>query len=87
MNTLNLGIKKVHQFVGEQIALGNDVRWDGWELVFFRPEPKGIYSPAGAFRNGQWGFENRHTVDDDGIWRVDFRNVVKRPKKKNARHI
>lgn len=80
MNTLTLGVKKVEKFVDEQIALGNDVRWDGWDVVFFRPEPKGVYSRDGAFRNGQWGFENRTTVNDKGQWEIDFRNVRRRAK-------
>lgn len=81
MNTLTLGIKKADQFVTEQVALGNDVYWDGWDMVFFRPEPKGIYSKAGAFRNGQWGFANRTPVNEKGLWEVDFRNVKRRPKR------
>lgn len=87
MNTLNLGEKKIDAFVDEQIALGNDVRWDNYTLVFFRPEPKGIYSPAGAFRNGTWGLENRTDLDNDGIWKIDWRNVKRRPKRKYEKRI
>ncbi len=72
---LTLGIRKVEKFVKEQRALGNDVRWDGWDLVFFRPSPKGIFSREGAFRNGVWGFDNRVSVNEQGVWEVDFRNV------------
>lgn len=81
MNTLTLGHRKIDSFVEEQIALGNDVRWDGWTLIFFRPEPKGVYSKDGAFRNGQWGFENRTPVNDSGLWEIDFRNVKRRIRK------
>lgn len=80
---LTLGIRKVEKFVKEQVALGNDVRWDGWDLIFFRPSPKGRFSKDGAFRNGVWGFDNRVKVNDKGVWEVDFRNV-KRSKRTRA---
>lgn len=83
--TLDLGYKQVHAFVAEQKQLGNDVWFDGWTVCFFRPEPKGIYSPAGAYRNGVWGFENRTEVNDDGIWKIDFRNVKRRKKSRNGK--
>lgn len=72
---LTLGIKKVERFVKEQQALGNDVRWDGYDLVFFRPSEQGIYSKNGAFRDGQWGFDNRVSVNSKGLWEIDWRNV------------
>lgn len=72
---LTLGIRKVEKFVKEQKALGNDVRWDGWDMVFFRPSDKAIFSREGAFRNGVWGFDNRVSVSEKGVWEVDFRNV------------
>ena len=72
---LTLSIRKVEKFVKEQQALGNDVRWDGWDMVFFRPSPKAIFSNDGAFRNGVWGFDNRVSSNEQGVWEVDFRNV------------
>jgi len=72
---LTLGIRKVEKFVKEQQALGNDVRWDGWDMVFFRPSPKAVFSREGAFRNGVWGFDNRVSPNGSGVWEVDFRNV------------
>lgn len=76
MNTLNLtGLGAAERFVRKQQALGNDVRWDGWDMVFFRPAEQGMTSPQGAFRNGQWGFDNRFGCDDQGVWRIDYRNV------------
>lgn len=75
MANLTLGIKKVERFVKEQQDLGNDVRWDGWDMVFFRPSDAGIYSQQGAFRNGVWGFDNRVSVNSNGVWEIDFRNI------------
>lgn len=72
---LTLRYNRTEQFVKEQQSLGNDVRWDGWDMVFFRPSEKAIYSREGAFRNGSWGFDNRVSPNEQGVWEVDFRNV------------
>lgn len=69
------GLNDASNFVDRQQRLGNDVRWDGWDIVFHRPDPRGVTSKDGAFRHGQWGFENRVPVSDDGTWEVDYRNV------------
>jgi hypothetical protein len=69
------------RFVETQQALGNDVRWDNYDMVFFRADPRGRSKPEGAFRNSQWGFENRFPVDDDGAWRVGWQNVARRAKR------
>lgn len=63
--------------VSQQQSLGNDVRWDGWDIVFFRPDERGIHSPSGARRNNTWGFENRFKVNSMGEWVIDPRNLVR----------
>lgn len=80
MLTINTPVE-AERFVRRQQRLGNDVRWDGWDLVFFREAPQGVYSKDGAFRNGAWGFENRSPVNAAGQWEVDYRNVRRAPKK------
>lgn len=83
MLTLN-SLREADRFVTRQQRLGNDVRWDGWTMVFFRPDPRGVYSVEdGAFRDGAYGFENRVPVADDGTWEIDYRNV--RRSKNNKR--
>lgn len=88
---LVLGIKKVDKFVNQQQALGNDVRWDGWEMVFFQPAPSAVYSvddsgrPNGVWRNGSYGFETRVECNPKGLWEIDFRNVRRDPAR-TARH-
>lgn len=73
---------EAERFVRRQQRLGNDVRWDGWDIVFHRPDPRGRTNKDGAFRGNRWGFENRVPVTDDGTWEVDYRNVrrAKRPR-------
>lgn len=72
---LTIGIKKADKFVKQQQALGNDVFWDGWDMVFFRPDNRGMFNKAGAFRNGVWGFKNTVPVNENGKWEIDYRNV------------
>lgn len=82
---LNLDIKAAHRLVREQRVAGNDVRWDGWDIVFFRPADHAIHSKDGAFREGQWGFDNRVVVNSEGKWSIDPRNV-KRVRRTRAGH-
>lgn len=69
------------RFVETQKSLGNDIRWDNYDIVFFRAAPQGVYSKHGAFRNGVWGFDNKVPVSDKGTWEVDYKNVKRRPKR------
>ena len=78
------GLKQAERFVKNQRAAGNDVRWEGFsDIVFFRPSPRGEFSKDGAFRNGEWGFDNRVTVDSNGVWEVDYRNVRRTQRTRN----
>lgn len=63
------------KFVSKQQRLGNDVRWDNYDIVFFRPAPHAASSKNGAFRKDKWGFENRYEVDGNGEWNIDWRDV------------
>lgn len=91
---LVLGIKKVDKFVKAQQDLGNDVRWDGWDMVFFRPYPAAVYSvddagvPSGVWRNDGFGFESRISCNQKGLWEIDFRNVKRDSdqRTRNTRH-
>lgn len=70
------GLWTAEQFVAVQKSRGNDVRWDGWDMVFFRADPRAVWSADdGAWRNGRYGFEHRVVVNNDGAWEVDLRNV------------
>jgi hypothetical protein len=69
-------LDKAERFVTRQKDNGNDVRWAGWDLVFFAPNDQAFYSRNGAFRNGSWGYENRVTVNTKGEWEVDRRDVL-----------
>lgn len=76
MLTINT-LSEAERFVTRQQRLGNDVRWDGWDMVFFREAPQAVYSLDGVVRETtkHYGFDNRSEVTDKGTWEIDFRNV------------
>lgn len=82
---LEFDIKSAHRMVREQQVAGNDVRWDNYDIVFFRAADHAIHSTDGAFRNGVWGFDNRVVVNSEGKWLVDQRNI-KRVRRPRTRH-
>ncbi len=73
----NLDYKSAHRFVREQRALGNSVRWDGWDMVFWKPTRHGFTSVNGSYDRDKerWGVESRIAVDTNGMWRVPNKNV------------
>lgn len=80
LTTTIKSLNAAERLVEQQQRLGNDVRWDNYDMVFFRPDARAIYSKDGAFRNGEWGFENRSPINDNGEWTIDRRNI------KRAKH-
>jgi hypothetical protein len=73
------------KFVAEQQKVGNDVEWDGWDIVFYRPDPASVYTKDGVWRNGGWAFKNVSPLNDDGRWTIDPRNVrrTRRPRNRS----
>lgn len=74
MSRINLDYDAAHTFV-EQHARMSDVRWEGYDMVFFTPTHYGFSNPKGAFRKGRWGMEYRVSPDDKGIWKVNHKSV------------
>lgn len=70
MPFLTLNYDQAHDFVEDQQNLGNDVRWDGWDIVFFKPSAKAVTAKEGVCRNGQWGFEKYVSVNSNGVWSI-----------------
>ena len=71
-DTLVLNYDTAHTYVERT----KKARWDGWDIVLFSPGEYGWNNPRGAFRNGQWGTEQRIAPNSRGLW------VVKQPKRK-----
>lgn len=72
MSLVTMNYEEAHAFV-EKARI--DVRWENYDLVFFKPTPFGFTNVSGAYRKGKWGMESRVTVSDDGTWKVPAKNV------------
>ena len=68
---------KIDKFVAGIVAKGVDARWDGWNVVVFRPNPSAIRNPRGAWRNGAYGYETVVRPNSKGKWlfKPDLVNV------------
>lgn len=75
MATLSLDFSGAHKFVREQRRFGSDVRWDNYDIVFWKPTHHGFTNKKGAYRNGRWGMESRVVVSEQGTWEVPNKNV------------
>jgi hypothetical protein len=82
MSRVNLDYDEAHAFVIAQRALGANVRWDGWTMVYWSPTEHGYTNPKGAFLEDQlgrrsrgWGMEYRIDPSDKGEWSVPKKYV------------
>ena len=69
------GLRQSHKFVADQQNKGNDIRWDGWDIVQFHAHPAAFYK-GGVYRNGNYGYETRIVVTAEGTWNVPPRVIV-----------
>lgn len=78
-------LNEAERFVTRQQRLGNNVRWEGWDIVFFRESDKGRTAKHGVWsRTAEaYGFDNRSPVTDAGTWEVDYRNVRRAKRTRN----
>lgn len=68
-----LTIEKVDGFVAKLQRKGTEVRWDGWDMVFFKADRRASRSPKGRRVNGVWGFETRVSANTEGNWLINYR--------------
>lgn len=75
MNHVEVSYKDADTFVETQQKAGARVKWDGWDMVYFLPARRAIYSEQGVRSGDEWGFAHRVEVDSLGKWRVPKRYV------------
>lgn len=80
MSRIAFDYEGIHTLAAEQAKRGVDVSWDGWTLVFWKPNTNGFNDRNGAFKNGKWGVQARVSVDSDGNWRVPIKYASTRRK-------
>ena len=68
-----LTIDKVDGFVAKLQRKGVKVRWDGWNMVFFKADRRAPRSPNGRRLGNEWGFETVVSPSEQGTWLVNYR--------------
>lgn len=58
-----------------ELTRNRNIRWEGWDLLIWSPNPHAEMQVRGAFNDGRWGIMNRVTVGTDGKWRVPAKYV------------
>lgn len=78
-------LNEAEHFVSRQKRLGNDVEWEGYDIVFYRPDERAMTSKHGVWRRqtSEWAYKNVSPVNDDGTWDIDWRNVRRATKDAN----
>lgn len=66
-----LNVNRVDGFVAKLQRKGVNVRWDGWDMVFFKADRRALRSPKGRRNGEQWGFETRIYPNAKGVWLVN----------------
>ncbi len=72
MSLITMNYDEAHKFVETAKA---DVRWDGFDMIFFTPTHYGYTNPKGAYRRGKWGMQLTVPLSGDGTWKVPAKNV------------
>lgn len=66
-----LAFDKVDQFVAKQQRKGIAVRWEGWDMKFFKPDNRAKRNPTGVRIGDAWGFETIVSPNKQGKWLVN----------------
>lgn len=73
---ITLSFYKADNFVARLQRKGVNVRWEGWNMVFFSPDKRARYNNTAARRVGdEWGFETTVSPNAAGMWLVPNRLV------------
>jgi hypothetical protein len=54
----------------------NNLYWDGWTIVDWKPSRDAFYKKNGVFRDGRWGIARRYNPGSNG-WKVPAKYVGK----------
>lgn len=76
LDTRILNLASAEEFVKRT----SNVRWEGWDLITFVPQPRAYMMPKGRYdrESGRWGFEYRSSPDKMGNWTVSVRKPYRK---------
>lgn len=60
-------------FVAKLQRKGVDVRWEGWNIIFFKEDRRALRATSGKRWGERWGFETVVEPNGDGRWLVDYK--------------
>lgn len=72
---ITLTFNKVDSFVAKLQRKGIQVRWDGWDMVFFKSDRRALRNKSGKRWDSEWGFETRVSPNSQGKWLIPHRLV------------
>lgn len=72
---ISLNYDTSEKFVSDSQNDGVNVRWDGWNIVFFKEDRKALRSVKGRRLGRKWGFETVVRPDSMGRWNIPHRVV------------
>lgn len=64
---------KVDGFVAKLQRKGVDVRFEGWDIVFFKEDKRALRSSTGRRLGSRWGFETVVSPNAAGKWLIDYK--------------
>lgn len=67
---ISLAYKEADNFVDKLQHRGVNVRWNGWNMVFFKKDNRAKYSPNGRRVGNEWGWEQIVSPNANGKWLV-----------------
>lgn len=63
---------KVDAYVAKLQRKGINVRWEGWDMVFFKPDRRALRSINGRRNGDEWGFETKISPNKNGEWLINY---------------
>lgn len=54
------------------VAQRSDLKWDGWDVIHYRPKPTSFMNPNAEFFEGAWHQVTRYPITEKG-WFVPVR--------------
>ena len=65
-----LTLEQAEVYVLSEQRAGRDAFWNGWEIVTWKPNIRGILRADGSFRNGKWGTSRHIKCNRYGKYRI-----------------
>ena len=72
-NSVELDYNKAHAFVENN--KNNNFFWDGWNIIHWIPNKRGMFDVKGMYHNNKWGIAYKYRVTRKGTWFIPQKYV------------